>query len=122
MNVMNRYLSLIGFVGITLLFTGCAKKETFYYWDDYQTNLYNYYQIDKTSWEEQIASFELIIEKAKSAGKPVPPGLHAHLGLLYANTGYEDKALEQLEIEKTLFPESASFIKFIQQKYQGKNK
>lgn len=120
MNVINKYLSLIGLIIIAMLFTGCAKKETMYYWADYQNNLYSYYQLDKSSFEEQTISIEHIVEKAKSSGKPVPPGLHAHLGLLYANTGQQDKALEQFQIEETLFPESTNFIKFIQQKYQGK--
>lgn len=118
----NRYLSIIGLLSISLLFAGCAKQKTLYYWGDYQSNLYDYYKVDKTSIEEQISSLQSIIEKAKSFGMSVPPGLHAQLGLLYAQTGQKTDALKQFETEKQLFPESAHFIQFIQEKYNGKRK
>ncbi|WP_218058808.1 MULTISPECIES: DUF4810 domain-containing protein [unclassified Gilliamella] len=108
------------FMGMLLFLNGCqSSPKTIYYWDDYQENLYNYTQSDKTGHAEQIQSLEHIIEKAKSANKPVPPGLHAHLGLLYSTVGKKDKAFEHFEAEKLLFPESKSFIDFIEQKYQG---
>lgn len=114
-----QYSIYLLFIAILLLLNGCQSPKTIYYWDGYQENLYNYTQIDKTSHTEQIQSLEHTIEKAKSANKPIPPGLHAHLGLLYFSVGNPDKAIEQLEIEKSLFPESKTFIDFIERKYQG---
>jgi hypothetical protein len=96
--------------------SGCQSAKTIYYWDDYQENLYNYTQVNKTESAEQIQSLEHTIEKAKSANKPVPLGLHAHLGLLYSNAGKKDKALEHFEAEKSLFPESKNFIDLIEKK------
>lgn len=115
-----QYSIYLLFIGIILFLNGCqSQRNTIYYWDNYQENLYNYTQSDKTSHTEQIQSLEHIIEKAKSANKTVPPGLHAHLGLLYFTAGNPDKAIEQLEIEKSLFPESKTFIDFIERKYKG---
>lgn len=106
-------------VGILLLLSGCQNNSTLYYWGDYQENLYNYTQLDKTGFNEQIQALELTVEKAKSANKALPPGLHAQLGLLYANVGNPEKAFEQFEIEKSLFPESKNFIDFVESKYRG---
>ena len=108
------------FAGILFVLNGCQSSNTTYYWGDYQEVLYNYSQSDKSNYSEQIQDLEKTIEKAKATNKPVPPGLHAHLGLLYATSGDRNKAFEQFEMEKTLFPESKHFIDFIEKKYQGK--
>lgn len=42
-----------------------------------------------------------------------PPGFHAHLGMLYAQQGQDDQALQALLTEKTLFPESTTYIDFL---------
>lgn len=100
--------------------TGCASEpQTIYHWEKYQPTLYEYYQQDKVSPEEQIASLKESIEKAKAKNKPVPPGLYAQLGLLYANTGHDVEARQQFETEKAHFPESASFMDFLLSKNKG---
>ena len=43
----------------------------------------------------------------------MPPGLHAHLGMLYFNTGREIEAREQFAMEKSLFPESGHFVDYV---------
>lgn len=53
------------------------------------------------------------MEQAKAKNKPVPPGLHAQLGLLYADTSRPDLALQQFNTEKTLFPESAAYMDYL---------
>ncbi|WJV53886.1 DUF4810 domain-containing protein [Pectobacteriaceae bacterium CE90] len=93
---------------------GCASApKTTYSWDNYQSTLYQYYQQDKASPEEQIASLNKSLDIAKAKNKPVPPGLHAQLGLLYAKTGNTGNARQQFEAEKTQFPESAPFMDFL---------
>jgi hypothetical protein len=59
---------------------------------------------------KQIESLEAGIQKAKSLDQALPPGYHAQLGLLYYTQGNIDRAVEQLTLEKTKYPESASFI------------
>lgn len=99
---------------------GCATEpKTIYSWDNYQPTLYQYYQQDKTSPEEQITALNLALEKAKAKNKPVPPGLHAQLGLLYANTGRGSEARQQFETEKAQFPESAPYMDFLLSKNKG---
>ena len=115
-----QYMTYLLFSGVLLLLSGCQSSKTIYYWDGYQENLYNYNQPDKSSYSEKIVALEKSIEKAKSANKPIPPGLHAHLGLLYTTQGNNNKAIEQFELEKTLFPESKNFIEFVERKYQGR--
>lgn len=50
---------------------------------------------------------------------PVPPGLHAHLGMLYGNTGHTDLAMAEFNTEKAAFPESAPFMDFLMSKDKG---
>ncbi len=104
-----------GFFTLALLLAGCAKQAdtSLYNWDNYQKTVYQYYQGDKVGPEEQIASLKESIEKSRATGKAVPPGLHAQLGLLYANTGHTDLACQEFNTEKSLFPESATYMDFL---------
>lgn len=96
-----------------LLMTACAqKKETVYYWGDYQSSLYSYYKHDKSP-EQQIESLNAVVEQAKAKNKPVPPGLHAQIGLLYVETSRPDLAFQQFTTEKAQFPESAAYMDFL---------
>ncbi|MBK4784120.1 MAG: DUF4810 domain-containing protein [Pantoea sp. Pent] len=96
---------------------GCAPKgpEPIDYWGDYQQQVYSYYQKDSDP-QKQIDALNLDIEKAKAVNKPVAPGLHAQLGLLYAKNGNTDKAFSQFALEKQLFPESAPYMDFLMKK------
>ncbi|ATZ10836.1 DUF4810 domain-containing protein [Erwinia amylovora] len=106
-------IKIISVATAALLMAACAgKKETTYYWGDYQSTLYGYYQHDKSP-QQQIDSLNAIVEQAKAKNKPVPPGLHAQLGLLYADTSRPDLALQQFNTEKTLFPESAAYMDYL---------
>lgn len=113
---MNGKLSLL--LAVVLL-SGCAAPKTLYSWDQYQPTVYQYYQQDKTSPDEQIASLQQALELARAKGKAVPPGLNAHLGLLYANTGRNTEAFQYFEAEKTLFPESTPYMNFLLSKNKG---
>lgn len=107
-------------VFVTILLGGCVEKtKPLYNWDGYQDNIYLYYKSDSSSAEQQIASLKENIEKSKAKGMPVPPGLHAHLGMLYGNTGRTDLAMVEFATEKSLFPESGAFIDFLTSKNKG---
>lgn len=95
------------------LLAGCtAAPQSLYQWDAYQPSVYQYYQPDNKI-DEQVSALEESLEKAKARNRAVAPGVHAHLGLLYANSGREQQAFEQFAIEKQLFPESAVFMDFL---------
>ena len=115
----NKYLTGLLLAG-TLLASGCANRApTIYYWGDYQPQLYTYLKNEGTSHTEQILALQKIIEESKAANKSVPPGFHAHLGLLQISEGKPELARQELETEKTLFPESAVFMDFLLVKLAG---
>lgn len=95
-----------------VFFAGCqTRPKPLYYWGDYQGLLYqDYSSPGKASPEQQIETLKVDLEKAKSANLPAPPGLHAHLGYLYAKIGKGDLATQEFQTEKKLFPESTKFI------------
>lgn len=98
---------------ITLVITGCAApKPTLYQWGSYQDQVYAMYHGETSggSPEKQIAKLEEDYQKARSTNKAVPPGYHAHLGLLYFQKGDLDTALTQFQTERGLFPESATYM------------
>jgi hypothetical protein len=66
-----------------------------------------------TNYDSQISAMEAIVVRAQAQGQSVPPGLHAHLGMLYFNTGRELEAREQFALEKQLFPESGHFVDYV---------
>jgi hypothetical protein len=103
-----------------LALSGCAQKTaSLYGWGGYQDQVYQYFKADGSkSAEEQILAMQQFEEKGRARGSKLPPGYHAHLGLLYASTGKEDLAITELQTEKTLFPESASYMDFLLRKYQ----
>jgi len=101
-----------------LLLSGCAtKQEPLYYWGDFQSQQYSYLKGDKGP-EEGIINLEKVREEAKSRGKSVPPGLQAHLGMLYGVTGRTDLFEKNLLAEKSLYPESAAYVDFLLKKKQ----
>jgi hypothetical protein len=104
-NIMLTVLSTV------LLFTGCASNDTQYYWGEYEDLVYQtHHNSDEVPPIVQIEKLQAVIEKAEVVGKPVPPGIYAHLGLMYAANGNKELALSSLAKEKELFPESAIFI------------
>lgn len=102
------------------LLTGCAanKPAPLYQWGSYQPSVYNY--LKAGSPDEQIATLEADLEKEKASGASAPPGLHAHLGVLYLQTGKADQGVQQLQTEKQLFPESGQYIDFLLNKTKKK--
>ncbi|MFS2222411.1 DUF4810 domain-containing protein [Pantoea sp. B65] len=102
-----------------LLLTACAEKtSTTYYWGEYQPSLYSYYK-HTAAPEKEIETLNAVIQQANAKNKPVAPGLHAQLGLLYVNTGHPDLAFRQFTAEKTAFPESSFYMDFLMRNKQG---
>ena len=100
-----------GCVAAAALLGACAPvNQPLYHWGDYQNTLYMHHQDGVTDYAAQVQSVEAIMSRAQAQGKSVPPGLQAHLGMLYFNTGREIEAREQFAMEKNLFPESSHFV------------
>ena len=92
--------------------TGCATPpKTMYQWEGYQPQVYQY--LKGESPEQQIAAMEKDLQTISAKGNNVPPGFHAHLGMLYSVAGKPDQVVTQFEDEKKLFPESTPYMDFL---------
>jgi len=90
---------------------GCAApQKPLYQWGGYQAALYNHLRGKNADMGTQIAQLEAQAQRTAAEGAVPPPGLHGHLALLYSKTGDDANALRHLQIERKLFPESATYI------------
>jgi hypothetical protein len=105
------YAASAALIGVSLM-SGCANQpEPLYYWGDYQAQVHDYLSSsDGGDIDKQISALEAGVEKAKASSQALPPGYHAQMGMLYYSQGKIDLAVEQLQLEKTAYPESASYI------------
>lgn len=117
--MMKQPLSLRGIVlaGMAAaLLAGCASRpQPIYYWGNFQEHQYAYFKGEKGP-EDGILGLEKIREEARAKGRPVPPGLQAHLGLLYGQTGRTDLLEQHLLAEQQQFPESSAYLDFLLKK------
>lgn len=99
-------------VMVALLFlAGCAGKQTHYHWGEYESIVQSMY-VEPGSQDPatQIEKLTTDIQQAENKGKPVAPGIYAHLGFMYAIDGKVELSTAAFEQEKALYPESAIFI------------
>lgn len=90
---------------------GCAQTSPpLYLWEGFPRQQYAYLLREGISPEQQIKDLEAHAEKARAANAQLPPGLRAHLGLLYLGVGNPGRAMELWNAEKTAFPESAVYM------------
>ncbi len=107
----NRTLCISAITCALLFTSGCATTKTMYDWGNYENILYKMYKEPGSQTPEvQIEALTQNIQKGEAEGKKVPPGLYAHLGLMHSIAGNEGKAQEALNMEKSLFPDSAILI------------
>jgi len=95
----------------SVLLAGCAAPKTLYQWESYQPQVYEYFKGEPK--QAQIEALERDMQKIAAAGATPPPGYHAHLGMLYAEIGKDDQMVQEFQTEKTLFPESATYVDFL---------
>lgn len=94
-----------------LLFSACAGPRERYAWGSYEELIYlAWARPGEFSPQAQIDKLQEEFDRARAAGKPLPPGWHAHLGALYYQLGQSDQAREQLQMEKAEFPESVVLV------------
>ncbi|MEP1551402.1 MAG: DUF4810 domain-containing protein [Paraglaciecola sp.] len=104
-----------------LTLVGCKSTETIYYHGGYPSAVYQYLKNDDLSLDQQIEALNLIIENAANQSKPVMPGVHSHLGLLYFDTGNNNLGTHHFNTEKSLFPESSTYLDFLLNQNQQVN-
>ncbi|WP_045739058.1 DUF4810 domain-containing protein [Xanthomonas sp. MUS 060] len=109
---MNKTNSRVShWLGVCALLTlvGCAHQSaSLYQWGSYQDQVYSHFK--GGSPEQQIQALEKDLQVMKAANRRPPPGLQAHLGMLYAETGNDAKAQQYLLAEKAQYPESTTYI------------
>ncbi|BBP71350.1 DUF4810 domain-containing protein [Pseudomonas sp. Seg1] len=110
-SILSRPLMALTLAASALL-AGCSSPQTLYQWEGYQPQVYEYFK-SETPKEAQAEALETDLQKIRASGKAVPPGYHAHLGLLYLSMGKDDQMVQQLRTEKTLFPESGTYMDFL---------
>lgn len=94
------------------MLAGCATgPPPLYRWGIYEELIYQPYknpgQSDPVTDASRLAED---VARTDAEGKAVPPGVHAHLGFLYATQGNLGLARAHFEREKGLYPESTVFI------------
>ncbi|QAX84890.1 DUF4810 domain-containing protein [Pseudomonas sp. DTU12.3] len=108
---MSRTLLVLTLAASALL-AGCSSPKTLYQWEGYEPQVYEYFKGEEPK-EAQVEALERDLQKIRSTGKAVPPGYHAHLGLLYLSMGKDDQMVQQFNTEKALFPESGTYMDFL---------
>lgn len=98
-----------------LLLSGCAddSPRQLYYWDGAYTGSVYEYLSEEGDAGAQIAALEQSLQKAYQRVAKVPPGLYAHLGLLYLSQGNGAKFKAYIEKEAELYPESRDYAMFL---------
>ena len=98
-----------------LLLSGCVddSPRQLYYWDGAYTSSVYEYLTQEGDAGAQIAALEQSLQKAYQRAAKVPPGLHAHLGLLYLSQGNGAKFKAYVEKEAELYPESHDYAMFL---------
>jgi len=94
------------------LLAACAQApKPLYNWEAYQPAVYAYLKDEDAA--AHIEALERNVEMARANNDALPPGFHAHLGMLYLHMGQADKAAEQIQAEKLAFPEGSGFMDFL---------
>ena len=98
-----------------MLLSSCAddSPRQLYYWDGAYTSSVYEYLTQEGDAGAQIAALEESLQKAYQRAAKAPPGLHAHLGLLYLSQGNGAKFKAYVEKEAELYPESRDYAMFL---------
>ena len=96
---------------LLLLVTLVACDSRHYGWGRYQDHLYEMFlETEGFQPADEVGRLVDQIEEAEHSGRPVPPGVRAHLGYLYSKVGNQTEAARWLIAEKRAFPEATVFI------------
>lgn len=105
-----------GLICLSLSFAalvGCQTKKPLYHYGSYQSNLYEHFKNEDSAVTKEIDDIEKTIAETATNQLKVAPGIYAHLGFLYIQSGQVDTGLGHLVKEKELYPESTKYIDFL---------
>ena len=102
---------VVAVTGLAIWLAGCAQTSApLYMWETFPRQQYVYLLREGISPEQQIKEIEAHAEKARAANAQLPPGLRAHLGMLYLSMGNPGRAAELWNAEKIAFPEATPYM------------
>ena len=106
---------------LSLSLVGCASApKPLYSWGQFPQQTYLSLSLpEKALPQDQIIKLEKDIEKSKAQNNAIPPGLYAHLGLLYLNTNDFSRATEYFGLERQIYPESTVLMDRLLKKMTG---
>ncbi|MDF1762073.1 MAG: DUF4810 domain-containing protein [Oleibacter sp.] len=103
-----------------VVLSGCASKKDIFYWGEYESLVYSMYaKPGSADAPKQISILTTDIQKAEAKDMPIAPGIHAHLGYMYALQGDIEQSKSAFLVEKNLYPESATMIDGMLQRLEG---
>jgi hypothetical protein len=98
-------------VVLALALPACAAKPPMYAWGRYQDSLYAMWiRADAFDVRDHLAILTEDIERAESEERLVPPGVRAHVAMLFFEAGNTEEARRYLLDEKAAFPEATVFV------------
>jgi hypothetical protein len=104
-------LYFLSFILAAYFFTGCATQKPMYYWGDYSATLYDYkISPNADTLAKHKHALYQIIEKSKSRGLRVPPGVYCEYGYILMREGESKEAKRFFELEEQTYPESRFFV------------
>lgn len=94
------------------MFVGCANQhQDLYRWGNFPEQSYLMYSNPaKSTPSSQVTILEADVQKAQAKGQAIPPGLYAHLGLMYLDLNNPQKARQYFELERQTYPESSTLM------------
>lgn len=105
--------------GLALSLAACQSSDR-YVWGDYEDSVFRVTtSAGEVDVQNELAEMLELVERAADKDKPVPPGLHAHLGLLYSLAGDSGNAEAAFRTEMALYPESAAFLGGVLERAKG---
>jgi len=105
-----RFARRLAWLALPLALAACTTTQHFD-WGRYEDSVLRVTSSpDGFDLGAEIDSLEQQLDETVNANRPVPPGLHAHLGYLHSVAGNGDAARRHFEAEKSLYPESATFM------------
>lgn len=93
---------------------GCqTTTKPLYHYGSYQNNVYSHFKNEDSTVLKEIEELEATLAKTSNGVTQIAPGVNAHLGFLYLQSGQPETGLKYLLEEKRLYPESSKFIDFL---------
>jgi len=111
-------------VVFSLILAGCiSTPQNTYYWGNYEKVLHDMYvKPGEATPQVQITTLTTDIQQAENQGKPIAPGVYAHLGLMYSIEGNVGAAEDAFNQEKALYPDSTVLIDGMLARVKNNNK